>query len=108
MFPIDFTWPFKKPRSVFGLVAIGASWAIGLPRFVITMGSPLDATSSIAWRHRALNSLARIVFAIGSPCDHVSDHRDQSRGRWQERHCSASYIAVGAPLTTIRTHASLP
>ena len=62
--PRTFTIPLRKPRNVFGFFATGTSCATGFPRFVTTIDSPDSATSSIAWRHFALNSAADMVRAI--------------------------------------------
>lgn len=54
--------PFNLPMNSRFEGSAGTSFATGLPRLVITMGSLVERTSSISVRQRALNSAAAIVF----------------------------------------------
>jgi len=77
--------PLRKPRSDFGRWVIGTIWATGLPRFVTMMGSPVDATSSMASRHFALNSPAGMIRDI----DHLLHDRQTADGEAKTA-CAAS------------------
>jgi hypothetical protein len=61
--------PASAPNNIEGRSRKGSSRLIGLPFFVTTTGSPLSATSSITWRHFALNSDAFISFMPTSSVD---------------------------------------
>lgn len=54
--------PFNLPMNSRFEGSAGTSFATGLPRLVITMGSLVERTSSISVRQCALNSAAAIVF----------------------------------------------
>lgn len=58
--------PLRAPKRVSGLLLAGISWLMGTPFFVINTASPVAATSSMIWRHFALNSEALMVL-INAP-----------------------------------------
>src|SRR6185437_1662860 len=61
--------PLRQPKMSLGGVSGGTSLATGLPFLVIVTGSRVFCTSSITFKHRALNWAAGIVF-MTTPDDH--------------------------------------
>ena len=66
MSPTIRTIPSRRPMKSRPTSSAGTNLATGFPRLVITTGSRVLRTSSINARHRALNSLAGILFMTSS------------------------------------------